>query len=185
MALNKGYLTCDRTAKGDEVYTPFYAVEPILEFIPKEKKIWCPFDEEWSAFVQLLKERGFDVINSSLRGGKDFFEYEPKEWDIIVSNPPFSKKDKVLKRVYELGKPFALLLPIQSLQSEERFKYLSQGCEMLCFDKRIDYHTNGNMEEYTTGNHFASAYFCRGLLPQNIIFRKLKKYKKSLIGGSK
>ena len=70
MALNKGYLTCDRTAKGDEVYTPFYAVEPILEFIPKDKKIWCPFDEEWSAFVQLLKERGFDVINSSLRGGR-------------------------------------------------------------------------------------------------------------------
>lgn len=180
MALNKGYLTCDRTAKGDEVYTPFYAVEPISEFIPKDKKIWCPFGEEWSAFVQLLKERGYDVINSSLRSGEDFFEYEPEEWDIIVSNPPFSQKDKVLKRVYELGKPFALLLPIQSLQSEERFKYLSQGCEILCFDKRIDYHTNGNMKDYTTGNHFASAYFCRGILPQNIIFRKLKKYNRAL-----
>lgn len=57
MALNKGYLTCDRTANGDEVYTPFYAVEPILEFLPKDKIIWCPFDEGWSAFVQMLKAR--------------------------------------------------------------------------------------------------------------------------------
>ena len=185
MPLNKGYLTCDRTAKGDEVYTPFYAVEPILEFIPKDKTIWCPFDEEWSAFVQLLKEKGFNVVNSCLSKGGDFFEFQPKEWDIIVSNPPFSKKDKVLKRVYELGKPFALLLPIQSLQSEESFKYLSQGCEILCFDKRIDYHTNGNMEDYSTGNSFASAYFCRWLLPQGITFRKLKKYKKSLLGENK
>ena len=26
MPLNVGYLTCDRTAAGDEVYTPYYAV---------------------------------------------------------------------------------------------------------------------------------------------------------------
>ncbi|MBP3431872.1 MAG: tRNA (adenine-N(6)-)-methyltransferase [Clostridia bacterium] len=181
MSLNIGYLSCGRTDASDEVYTPFYAVEPILEFIPKDKKIWCPFDEEWSAFVQLLKERGFDVINSNLTGGYDFFEYEPKEWDIIVTNPPFSKKDKVLKRVYELEKPFALLLPIQTLQSKERFKYLSRGCEILCFDKRIDYHTNGNMEIYTTGNHFASAYFCRGILPAPLVFRKLNKYNRTLL----
>ena len=52
--LNKGYLTCDRTSKGDECMTPFYAVDPLLEFIPKGKTVWCPFDEEWSAFVQVL-----------------------------------------------------------------------------------------------------------------------------------
>ena len=56
MAINKGYLTCDRTQKGDEVYTPYYAVEPLLEFIPKNKIIWCPFDEEWSAFYNTFKE---------------------------------------------------------------------------------------------------------------------------------
>ena len=50
MPINKGYLTSDRTSAGDEVYTPFYAVEPLAEFIPKDKVIWCPFDEEWSAF---------------------------------------------------------------------------------------------------------------------------------------
>ena len=156
---NNMYLKCEKTESGDDCYTPFYAVEPILEFLPKDKIIWCPFDEGWSAFVQLLKERGFKVVNSSLSANKDFFEYEPKCWDILVSNPPFSKKDKVLQRCYELGKPFAILLPIQSLQSEKRYKYLSQGCELLCFDKRIDYHTWCNFSTFKKGNHFASIYF--------------------------
>ena len=71
MAINKGYLTADRTSAGDEVYTPFYAVEPLLEFLPKDKKIWCPFDEEWSAFYQLLSENNYNVIRSSLKEEKD------------------------------------------------------------------------------------------------------------------
>ena len=91
MGRNFRYLTADRTSAGDEVYTPFYAVEPLLEFLPKDKKIWCPFDEEWSAFYQLLSEQGYEVERSSLNEGKDFFRYEPEKWDILVSNPPFSK----------------------------------------------------------------------------------------------
>ncbi len=39
MAMNVGYLTSNRTSDGDEMYTPFYAVEPLLEFIPKDKII--------------------------------------------------------------------------------------------------------------------------------------------------
>jgi hypothetical protein len=99
MGLNKGYLTCDRTSKGDENFTPFYAVEPILKYLPKNKIIWLPFDTEWSAFYQLLKERGFNVIRSSLSNDQDFFKYEPKKWDIILSNPPFSKKDEVWLKI--------------------------------------------------------------------------------------
>lgn len=58
MALNKGYLTSNKTSKGDECYTPFYAIDPLLEYIPKDRKIWCPFDEEWSAFYQTFIEGG-------------------------------------------------------------------------------------------------------------------------------
>ena len=57
MTINIGYLTANKTSAGDEVYTPFYAVEPLMEFLPKDKKIWCPFDEEWSAFYQYLTEQ--------------------------------------------------------------------------------------------------------------------------------
>jgi hypothetical protein len=182
MGMNIGYLTANKTSSGDEVYTPFYAVNPLLKYIPKDKVIWCPFDEVWSAFYQLFTERGYKVIRSSLKDGKDFFEYEPSEYyDIIISNPPFSKKDKVIERLYQLEKPFAILLPLNSLQGKKRFKYFVGGIQMLSFDGRICYHTNGNFKNYTKGNHFASAYFCKNVLPEKLILEELKEYDRELI----
>ena len=183
--MNIGYLTADRTSSGDEVFTPFYAVEPLLEFLPKGKMIWCPFDEEWSAFYQILSEKGFEVIRSNLREGKDFFEYEPEKWDILVSNPSFSKKDDVLKKAFSFGKPFALLLPVNSIQGKARYKIFQNEIQMLCFDARVDYHTQNNMECTTKGNHFGSAYFCRDLLPTKLELRQLNKYERPLISHTK
>lgn len=100
-------MTCDKTSAGDEVFTPFYAVDPLLKYIPKDNVIWCPFDGVWSAFYQTFKNNGYKVIRSDIENGRDFFKYEPEShYDIIVSNPPFSKKDKILNRLDELGKPF-------------------------------------------------------------------------------
>ena len=181
MGINIGYLTANRTSAGDEVYTPFYAVEPLLEFLPKDKKIWCPFDEEWSAFYQFLSEKGYEVERSSLKEGQDFFRYEPEHWDILVSNPPFSKKNEVLKRAFSFQKPFALLLPVNSIQSKTRYQIFENRIQMLCFDGRIDYHTWQNMEYYTKGNHFGSAYFCRDLLPSKLELRQLVKYDRPLV----
>ena len=181
MGINIGYLTANRTSAGDEVYTPFYAVEPLLEFIPKDKKIWCPFDEEWSAFYQFLSEKGYEVERSSLKEGKDFFRYEPEHWDILVSNPPFSKKNDVLKRAFSFQKPFALLLPVNSIQGKARYKIFNNEIQMLSFDGRVDYHTRQNMECYTKGNHFGSAYFCRDLLPTKLELRQLVKYDRPLV----
>ena len=181
MGRNFRYLTADRTNAGDEVYTPFYAVEPLLEFLPKDKKIWCPFDEEWSAFYQLLSEQGYEVERSSLNEGKDFFRYEPEKWDILVSNPPFSKKNEVLKCAFSFQKPFALLLPVNSIQSKTRYQIFENRIQMLCFDGRIDYHTWQNMESFTKGNHFGSAYFCRDLLPSKLELRQLVKYDRPLV----
>ena len=181
MGINIGYLTANRTSAGDEVYTPFYAVEPLLEFLPKDKKIWCPFDEEWSAFYQFLSEKGYEVERSSLKEGQDFFRYEPEYWDILVSNPPFSKKNEVLKRAFSFQKPFALLLPVNSIQGKARYKIFNNEIQMLSFDGRVDYHTRQNMECTTKGNHFGSAYFCRDLLPSKLELRQLVKYDRPLV----
>lgn len=182
MAINVGYLMSDRTSSGDEVYTPFYAVEPLLKYISKDKTIWCPFDEEWSAYYQMFKENGYNVIRSSLVEGQDFFTYEPsEEYDIIVSNPPFSKKDKILRRLSELEKPYAILLPVNSIQGKSRYEVFKEGIQLLSFDARIDFHTNFNFKTYTKGNHFASAYFCKDILPKSLIIEKLYKYERALI----
>lgn len=181
MALNKAYLQAGHCTGSDECLTPYYAVEPILEYIPKDKIIWCPFDKEWSAFVQLLKENGNKVIYSHIDDGKDFFEYEPKEYDMIISNPPFSCKDKVLQRCYELNKPFMLLLPANAIQGKFRVDlFIKYGLELLIYDTKVDYHTKGNMKNTTKGCHFGSSYFCKDILPEKIIFKKLQKYEKPL-----
>lgn len=143
--LNTGYLTSNR--KDNELYTPFYAVDQISKYLPKDKIIWCPFDEEWSAFYVHLKELGYKVIRSSLSDGQDFFKYEPDKWDIVVSNPPFSLKDKVLECLYSFQKPFAILLPLNSLQGKTRYKYFSGGgVQLLSFDARICYHDPKHMQ---------------------------------------
>ena len=99
---------------------------------------------------------------------------------MIISNPPFSQKDKVLAHLYELDKPFVMLLPVMAIQAKSRFKLFKRGLELLIFDGRIDYHTRGNFKESKSGIHYGSAYFCRGVLPDKLTFRELRKYKRPL-----
>lgn len=171
MANNVGYLTSNKS--NSELYTPYYAVQPLLKYIPKDKIIWCPFDPEWSSFYQTFKRNGFNVVRSCLQEGYDFFNYEPEKWDIIISNPPFDLKDEILDKLYLFNKPFALLLPLNSLQGKSRFKYFNQGIQLLSFDSRIAYHNPHNMKSVNKGTPFASAYFCRNLLPSDLIIEEL------------
>ena len=125
----------------------------------KRQIIWLPFDEEWSSFNKRLTELGYRVVRSSLAEGQDFFKYEPEHWDLIVSNPPFSIKDKVLERLYSFNKPFAVLLPLNSLQGKTRYKYFKDGIQILSFDARICYHDKDHMDSVVKGSPFATAYF--------------------------
>lgn len=104
MGLNTGYLKADRTEESNEQYTPYYAVDPILKYIPEGARVWTPFDREWSAFYQSFKARGgFSVIRSDISDGLDFFTYEPPEYDCIVSNPPFTQKRRGIKKALRTG----------------------------------------------------------------------------------
>ena len=125
MTVNKGYLTAKTDKASDEYYTPREAVLPILKYVRKGSVIWCPFDTEESEYVKCLREAGYKVILSHIDNGKDFFYYEPTEqYDCIISNPPFSLKDKVLERLSTLDKPYAILMPLPTLQGQKRFDFL-------------------------------------------------------------
>ena len=175
MALNKGYLTAKTDKASDEVYTPAYAVKPILKYIKQTDIIWCPFDKEDSEYVKVIKQNGNKVIFSHIDDveNHNFFEYEPlSQYDMIISNPPFSIKDNILKRIYELDKPYALLLPIPTLQGQKRFPYM-KDCQALIFDKRINYYTDIEKKEIQKGVSFGSFYLCRKFLPRDLIFEEL------------
>ncbi len=171
MAINKGYLTAKTDKASDEVYTPEYAVKPILKYIQPNQVVWCPFDKEDSEFVKLISQNN-KVVYSHIDEGQNFFYYEPNHYDVIISNPPFSCKDDVIKRLYELGRPYAVLLPIPSLQGQARFPYMTD-CQALIFDKRINYYTSPEKKEVQKGVSFGSFYLCRNFLPKDLIFEKL------------
>ena len=177
MPLNKGYLTAKTDRESDEVYTPAYAVQPLVKYIKQfnpNATIWCPFDMEYSEYVKIFKQAGFKVIYSHIDNGENFFYYEPEEnYDVIISNPPFSQKDDVLKRLYELNKPYAMLLPIPSLQGQARFPYLKDDLQYLGFDKRINYYMNKDFTQVQKGVSFGSCYLCKHFLPKDLIIEEL------------
>jgi hypothetical protein len=179
MGLNKGYLTVSRDAYSDEWLTPRYAVEPIMKYLNQKgyRNIWCPFDKSHSQYVRVLRKNDFDVTCSHKdHDDGDFFTIKPPEFDCIVSNPPFSIKDKVMKKCFDLKKPFALLLPQNSLQSIVRVKMFidNGGIEYLGFDRRIGFYGNGVLNSFKSGSPFASGYFCKDVLPEKLIFEKIE-----------
>lgn len=152
------------SGKNDECLTPDWVVKAIMKYIPR-KKIWCPFDKEDSAFVRVLRSDGFDVEHSHICDGKDFYEYEPDGWDVIVSNPPFTNKRKIFQRAFSFGKPFMLMMTAQWLNDAAPIQlYIENEAEMqlIHFDKRIEFSCpdgkNGKVP-------FKTIFFCRDILP--------------------
>jgi hypothetical protein len=155
----------------DECYTPSYGVAPILEFIPKGKIIWCPFDKEESEFVKQISKTN-EVIYSHIGEGKDFFKYEPKKWDIIISNPPFTKKRKYFERALSFDKPFALVMANTWLNdSAPKQLFKDKDLQLLMFDKRMKFISpDGRDNNKIT---FSSSYYCYDFLPKQIVMREL------------
>ena len=175
----KSWLKTGSFNEKDEYYTPSILVEPILKYLKPNSYIWCPFDTEKSEFVIKLKEAGHHIFYSHIWLGQDFFSYEPEEpYDYIISNPPFTRKLEVLKRLYELDKPFAMILglPILNYQEIGEF-FLDKDLQLLIVDKKVSF--DGNTAS------FNNSYFCRDILPKGIVFEHLENNnsKKYFIGS--
>jgi len=155
--------------KNDELYTPEILVNAIIPYIDKSKTVWCPFDTSNSEFVTILQKNNINVVYSHIADGKDFFKYEPEHYDIIISNPPFSRKLEVFERLYLLNKPFAVLMGLPILNYQEVGKYFydkDSDIQFLIVDKKVSY--NGNTSSFNT------SYFCRNFLPKDVIFTHLE-----------
>lgn len=161
--------------KNDEYFTPAYAVYPILKRLKAGSRVWCPFDTEDSEFVKVFTLHGFQVVYGHIQTGQDFFHISVPKCDYIVSNPPYSLKNKVLERLYEIGKPFAMLINFQGIfDSHERFQMFKEHrVEMLWLSPRVNY-----MSESKTllrAVPFQSGYICCGICEKQLEFEYLIK----------
>lgn len=168
------------TKKDDEYYTPAGAIKPLVKYLKPKSRIWCPFDVDESNFVKVFKENEFEVINSHIDYGQDFFKHEVPQVDYIISNPPYSLKYEVLKRLFELNIPFAMLLGVVGLfESKNRFNlFKSNQFEILYFDKRVKFLKSYQDLKPLVNAPFSSVYICSKILPKQICFEELDEKKK-------
>lgn len=161
----------------DEFYTPEYAIVPILKYIKSDSRIWCPFDTEESIFVKTFTQKGHDVTFSHILHGKDFFNCDVPECDYIISNPPYSKKAEVFRRLFQIGKPFGMLVGVVGLfESSDRFNmFKNNDFEIMYMNKRVSYFKDYKEQKPSLNPPFSSVYLCKGMLPKQIVFEEINK----------
>lgn len=163
------------TPKGyDLCQTPAYALDPLLPYLTEFTTIWEPARGE-GYLEAALYDAGFDVIPTDIQTGQNYFEFEPgRSWDCSVTNPPYSIKYKWIERCYELGKPFALLMPVETLgaKSAQRF-FKEYGLEIIFLDRRVNFKMPN--KGWDSSAQFPVAWFTWGLnIGEQMTFAKIE-----------
>lgn len=142
----------DKKINKDHVATPRWVVENIYDLIniTDFKNVWLPFNNYDSEFklkadelkLQYKATHIFDDL------GNDFFTtLPPQNCDLLISNPPFTQQNEIIKRTFELIdkgliKSFCLLLPLSTLETPTRAemwnKYIDK-LSIIIFKKRIKF----------------------------------------------
>ena len=119
-----------------------------LSLVPKNLRIWLPFYMNGDS-GRIVRSLGYNVIESPpIEMGGDFYKYEPDpaSYDLIIDNPPFSKKDKLLERFHKINKPFIIFYPFESLlqigvrKMDRKYKY-----SLLMTDKYFTFKKGGSV----------------------------------------
>lgn len=177
--MKKTMINYIQNAKFDNLYTPEYAIKPLLKYLElyKEKNgknpiIWECTDFGQSNITKVLRKKGYEVIGTD-KSELDFLKEKPKfDFDVIITNPPYTFKNEFLKKCYEYNKPFALLLPITALEGTYRGDlFRKYGIELMVLDKRVDF--TGKKSTW-----FNVSWYCWHLLPGKLLFEELNKEEK-------
>jgi hypothetical protein len=107
----------DEEMKTDEWYTPLDVVQKAYDLlnVRYESTVLCPFDTQKSKFVLWGQ-----VNNYWVKYGMTDYLDNDYDYDYLLTNPPFSIKDKVIEKVLKKGKPAALVLPLDTLGGVKR-----------------------------------------------------------------
>lgn len=156
----------------DFCQTPAYALDPLLPYIPAHYVVWEPAAGE--GYLARALEVSFKVLRSDILTQQNFFAYEPDQpWDCIITNCPFSLKFRWLARCYALGKPFAVLLPVETIGAVQAQRLFDRyGVQVIWLSPRVNF----KMPNKGWGGQaqFPTAWFTFGFnLPRDNMFARL------------
>jgi len=152
----------------DLCQTPAYALGPLIPLLPPGCVVWESAAGE-GYLVRALKDAGFFLYHSDISpdynwGVADFLNDDFNfPYDVQVTNPPFSQKYKWLARSYEIGRPFALLMPVDVIAAASaQVLFDEYGIEILMLNRRVDFKMP-NKGWDGGGADFSVAWFTWGL----------------------
>lgn len=157
----------DKLLNKDHVATPRWVVENIYDLldIKSFKMIWFPFNNYDSEFKLKADELNLKYKATHIfddLGNNFFTTLPPENCDLLISNPPFSQQNEIIKRTFELVdkgliKSFCLLLPLSTLETPKRAEMWEKHVDklsVLIFKKRIQF------LECKTGFNKACCWIC-------------------------
>ena len=134
----------------DDYTTPEEAWKDILHYFDLNSKIWLPFYLDGTA-KQIVEYLGYKNIYHEKR---DFYNYDV-EGALIIDNPPYADKKLVIETCKMRGIPFALLLPLHTL--ERNYVYGDKDLQILI--KKGKY----RFREGSMSPPFKACWFCWGM----------------------
>jgi hypothetical protein len=124
----------------DHWNTPKTAIDAVVHLIPQGSIVYEPFWSKDSKSHIYLQENGFKTVSHV----GDFYS-DPPDCNIIVTNPPFSDIQRALSRLFELGKPFILIVPL-SLIVRQYFRQYKDKVSILIPAKRIQFESENSKD---------------------------------------
>jgi hypothetical protein len=168
--------TPDKVQERDFFQTPNYATDLVAPFLCPEWVVWeCAAGR--GKILTRLQHHGIATFGSDLLEGINFLDTqeEPRGFDAIVTNPPFSLKRQFYETCMSYGRPFALLLPmdfcgwILNAMQDPKAQWIAPT-------RRIDYITPTGKSGGESTAQYHSGWFCYGLnLPRQIHIVELTK----------
>src|SRR5210317_347769 len=133
LTLNSGIISFKKDDDYETTETIWKLIVPYLQ----------PYDTIYEPFYcsgksgNIITSFGFNVIHKD----EDFFlHYNDYQYDIIVSNPPFSIKKKVFDTLKEIDKPFIMIVPVSTITKQFfRDKYKNEDITILIPPKRLQF----------------------------------------------
>lgn len=165
----------------DDFQTPIEAVELIVQYIPNS---WIIAEVAWGKGLlanhlrnmgyMVIGEENFDFLNylKFLKQDSHYYYNYLKNCDCIVTNPPYSYKDQFIEMCYEIGIPFALLLPLTALEGKKRnYLFRTHGIQLIIPDKRFNFITPTGRSGKNSSSWFQTAWFTwKFNLPKDLNF---------------